>query len=290
MNKRIISFVMFLVFPLVLTSCDGDRPANITKQENKVVAEVNGESVYMSEINELKKRMLRNVPASYINKELEDKLLDSLIRSKAMAQLMKKELDEETENSIENQVNAFREDLLVKAYVDKYGLLKTVTNEQVKQYYADNLNLFGGGNKKTVEYLEAKPVADREKRVELLKTLNSMKTIKHWKKSVHKLTKKGFKIDYKKLTANVKHLKSPLKEIVKKLSKQTEPQLVSDTGIYLVRVLDTETIPALPFAEVSGDVRAMLQRHAYRESIENLSDKVMKQSQVKIISASADGK
>jgi len=290
MNNSALSFTVLLALTLALFSCGADKSTDDATPENKVVAKINGEPIYTSDVNELKSRMLQNVPEDYITPELEEKLLDSLIRSKAMAQSMKKEIDEKTEEIIEKQVTAFREDLLVRAYVEKYGQLRTVTNDQVNQYYTDNPNLFGGGTRKTVEYVEASTVEDREKRVKLLKSLSTMKKSNNWSKSVNRLKTKGFELSYNKLTANEKHIKSPLKEAITKLDKKSEPQLISDAGIYLVRVLDTEKIPPKPLAQVSADVRALLQRQSYRESIETLSDQVMQKSKVQIINASSNGK
>lgn len=266
----------------LIAACDEKGSVNGASKES-VIATINGEPVLKSDLEALKKRMLGKVPETFIDETVENKLLDSLIQSKAMAQLMEKQLDKKDELAIDAKVRAFREDLLVRAYIDKYSASAQITNEQVKQYYSDNPQLFGGGFKKSVEYIEAGNVDDRDQRINLLTELTNLKTVKDWKAGIKRLEAKGFKLDYKDMTVNEQHLKSPIKEAVIKLNKESSPQLISEFGIFLVRVNDVQKIPPKPLAQVSSDIRSLLQRQAYRKSVETLTEKVMSQVKVEVI-------
>lgn len=276
---------MLAVASLILMACsEKDKLGGTEKDDaNTVIAKIDGKPVYASDLEALKSRMLVKVPKSYIDKAVEKKLLDSLIQSKAMAQLMEKELDEKDEITIRAKVRAFREDLLVRAYIDKHSSPTQISNEQVKQYYSENPQLFGGGFKKSIEYIEAENIDDRDRRVKLLTELTNLKKTKQWKPSVEKLKTKGFKLDYKNMTVNEQHLKSPIKETVINMGKDSSPQLISDFGIFLVRVSDVQNIPPKPLAQVSSDIRKLLQRKYYRQSVEMLSAQVMKEVKVEVL-------
>ena len=288
LKSEYLKLCMLAIASLMLLACSEKDKLNGANKDNSdtVIAKINDEPVYASDLEALKDRMLANVPKSYIDKAVEKKLLDSLIQSKAMAQLMNKELDDAERMTIDAKVRAFREDLLVRTYVEKHKPSSQISNDQVKKYYADNPQLFGGGFKKSVEYIEAGKVDDRERRVELLTELTNLKDLKQWQPVIEKLKSEGFQMDHKEMTVNEQHLKSPIKEAVMNMDGDSSPQLLSEFGIFLVRVKDVQKIPPKPLAQVSGDIRKLLQRQAYRKSVEKLSEQVMKQVKVELLNGS----
>ena len=116
--------------------------------------------------------------------------------------------------------------------------------------------------------------------------LTNLKDLKQWQPVIEKLKSEGFQMDHKEMTVNEQHLKSPIKEAVMNMDGDSSPQLLSEFGIFLVRVKDVQKIPPKPLAQVSGDIRKLLQRQAYRKSVEKLSEQVMKQVKVELLNGS----
>lgn len=249
---------------------------------DKVIATVNGQPVYESELTVVKNRMLGKVPEQFVNKEIEANLVRSLVRSKAMAQQMLEEIEPDQLAGIEAQTRAFRDELLIRIYVEKHGNLNSVSMDEVKNFYAENPHLFGGGVKKTIEYISVGEVRDRERKISVLSALNAARNQSDWASLAEHLKQQQFDISYKKLETNVQHLSSPLKETVKSLTAEQGAQLISETGIYLVRVQGEQTIPARPLSEVGAEIRRSLQAKAFRNTVETLSDEVMANTNVQL--------
>lgn len=276
MYKTIGIFTLSAALIMQLSAC-GEKSS-----EGVAIAKVDGEPVYASDLKVIKDRMLGNVSEQYIDKTVESKLLDSLVRSRAMSQLMQKQIDAESAQNIESQVKAFRDDLYVRAYVEKFGRKSNVNNDDVKKYYTENLSSFGGASKKSVEVISVKQVKGEALPEATLKALTDLKANKNWKNAVNKINAAEITATYQKQLINESFIKSPLKEVVKKMDEKSEPQLITGKETYLVRVESVQHVPAKPFSEVSDEIRKILQRQSYRKVVETLSEQVMQQVKVEI--------
>ena len=220
------------------------------------------------------------VPQDMVNDAVKDKMLDTLIRSRAMAMKMESSLSEGENRLLTAQVKSFREDLLVRKYVERNAGKIDITRDQIKAFYQSNPHLFGGGTRKTVEYVAVKPVSDRDKRVKLLNELSDAKNAASWGELAGSLKQQGYDASYFNNEVDIATLKSPLKEVVAKLNKEDGAKLITETGIFLVKVLQARDVTGKPLAEVSADIQKMLYRKAYREAVQKLSDKVMAEAKV----------
>ena len=101
----------------------------------QVLATVNGEPITESDVDRMINRTISPAQQTLIDNNLRDKILDSLIASKAMKQLISKELSAEKIAQLEAMVKSYQEELYVKEYLLQYANAKPVSTQMVQNYY-----------------------------------------------------------------------------------------------------------------------------------------------------------
>ena len=244
-------------------------------EDSAVIATINGDPIFENDLNRAKDRWVGNLPPHIVDAQVNEKILDSLLRSKAMAVTMQDQLTTAESQEIDDMVAAYREDLLVRKYVEKHGNLQEITAQQIKDYYQKNTHLFGGGVQTEIETITVVETADEQQKQKLLTELNKLKENRDWKARANQLKQQGYRLSYKHTKVNPALLMSPLKELALNTKQSDGAKLTTNKPITLLRVLDEQKIPPKPLAQVSDQIRKDLQRRQLRERIETLSNDVM---------------
>ena len=116
------------------------------KEEEEVLAIVNGEEITINEYNEKLKQLSNFEKARYRGEEGHKEFLNALVQQKLMVQKAKKmglDKDEEVQKKIEALMQEVTKRVLVEALVEREVLDKVVvTNKEAKKYYDKNKKEF----------------------------------------------------------------------------------------------------------------------------------------------------
>lgn len=250
---------------------------------NRVLAKVNGSEITADQMDIVIEKTLGENALSVMNEEMEQKILDSMVASRAMALLAEQDLNMNEREQLDLKVAAYREELLVKDYLMAQTTPKPVTNQMVKDYYAAHPEKFGGAVRKQVDYLEIGKGFGEDKRAVLYKTLGALTATSDWQQASKKLEGEGFSVNQVSATINPALTDEPLKSLVAKTPIGEVSPVKIDNNIYILRVNNEEKVPAKPLAEVSADIRKALAPVQLKKAVKEVSDKALEQMQVEYV-------
>lgn len=269
---------------LVLLSCEKNthEEADSERMESAgVLARVAGQAITQEQLDITMERTFGGSLAYFTNEDVENKVLQSLVGSKAIAIASAKELDPDVKRRIEVQTALYREELLVKEYLAKYAKPSPITANQIENYYQEHLQDFGGDEVLTFEYISSYEQIDPKTRDELKASLGSA-AVDNWEDWVSK-NKHRAPIKYKKATLKTKLLDQPLRRILRR-AEESVPEYHFDNGRWTVaRVLAKQQAAAKPLSEVSAEIRKRLAPINMKAAIKKVTDKAIKQVPVEYL-------
>jgi len=267
---------LIMIGMATLIGCGGQTESN-EKVEVKIVAKseavtpeavvwVNETPITSESLAEAIERTLGN-HVVLTDAGVEAKVLDSLVVSRLMALEAEKTLPTDVIATIEQKAQTFREELLVKAYINANITPQPATPEQINTYYQTHLKEFGGGTLKTFEYLSSIGSLSDTKKDALIHALSSIKGNTDWKAAIAQLKAQKLPIRYQKTTVKTDLLPKELANLIDTTEKGQVSPIAGGETLYLVRVLDEKPLPARSLAEVRSEIQQRLAPHAMREAI-----------------------
>ncbi|WP_053982159.1 peptidyl-prolyl cis-trans isomerase [Marinagarivorans algicola] len=262
--------------PVTPTSKDSAQPAPTNAIVDvsvgaPVLARVNKQTITDAHLDFALSRLTAGsvVP---INDVLKSKVLESLISSRAMAILQAQTLTPAAQKQLALKVAAYREELLVKDYINAHSTPVPVTNAQVKAYYQNNLKDFGGDNIKSFEYIESAQVQDDNTVATLKEALNTLAYASDWAKAAAALRAQGLPVTFKQAKMREQLMKAPFKSVVEATpAGQKTAVHVGDT-LWVLKVTRHQTMAAKPLAQVSHQIRKALAPLQIKAAIKAVSD------------------
>jgi len=213
----------------------------------------------------------------FANEEVERKILESLVSSRAMALLAERELDASEREQLDLKAQAYREELLVRHYLEAHANPEPVTTEQVADYYNRHQDEFGGGVEKSFEIIASDQELEPAQRTELITLLSGSQVQgKDWQKLVADWRQAGKPLQYRQSRLKLELLEQPLRSLVEPTAAGSIAPLYVDGQLMLVRVTAEQQLPAKPLAEVSGAIREKLAPQALKQVVKNLSSEALK--------------
>ena len=241
---------------------------------------VNGEAITEGQLDYAMTRTLGDNAGVLVGPEVRDKVLQSLVQSRAIAQQAQKELDADQTAFMQEQVRAYREELLVKNYLQQHTDPQPVTTQQVKEYYEKNPELFGGEVIRSFEYItSAGPLADLD-RENLKAKFDAVVTAKDWKQVSEQMVKAGLPVKYKQAEMSTKLLPANIKEMVTKAKVAEGVEIRTRPDVVMLRVLAEKVTEAKPLQTVSADIRKTLAHKQMKEAVKFMASQVMSQAKV----------
>jgi len=151
----------------------------------------------------------------FANEEVERKILESLVSSRAMALLAERELDASEREQLDLKAQAYREELLVRHYLEAHANPEPVTAEQVADYYNRHQDEFGGGVEKSFEIIASDQELEPAQRTELITLLSGPQVQgKDWQKLVADWRQAGKPLQYRQSRLKLEMLEQPLRSLV----------------------------------------------------------------------------
>jgi peptidyl-prolyl cis-trans isomerase C len=153
----ILVFSFFLIFNNELLSDEN--------KSNKIVAQINGSNLYLSDINNARK-MLNSQAQKYPLKIVYDFLLDDLINSRLIIEAARK-MGIDKEEEIKRQINNSQKNILYRAFMDR-AINREVSKDQLKLKYNEYIKSNSG-----IEEIRARHilVQTREQALEAIELL-----------------------------------------------------------------------------------------------------------------------
>lgn len=286
MNKI---YLLPLVSCLLLACDQATHSANIESEHAEVVtsnilAKVNGEPITEFQLDSAITRTLGDSAALYADQKLYQKMLQSLIVSRSMSLLAEKQLEQEAITLLNEKVRSYREELLVKQYLQANIKVEPVTAEQIKTYYDNNLDEFGADLLKEFEIILSVGKLQAKDKVNLLKKFESAKEQADWKKWTALLFKQSYSVTYKKAESKLSLLSLPIKKMVATTGVGQVSEVYFGERLIIVKVINETKLPAKLLSEVSREIRKKLAPVNMKKAVKEISQLAKKQVKVELLS------
>lgn len=276
--------MLLVLAALALMGCSKDQDAQTDIPQAVVLAKVNGEAITEEDLAFSLERTFNQMDMLSFTDELRQKVLDSLIASRAMKQLAIKELSADQIERIENLTRAYQEELYVKEYLQAHVSPTPVTPEMVKKYYDEHPEEFGSTDIREYEVLIAPANISDAMRDDLLQEVSAIRQVSDWSASAGKWGEQ-WGLQHQKGRSQKGLLNKILDQQINSLAKNdTSNAFYIDGQLHLVRVTNLVKTPPKSLAEVSGDIRQRLAPLMLREAVKQASDDAREKVPVEVIS------
>lgn len=274
-----------LLAAALLAGCrddDGaDALAQVPVEPSATLVTVDDSPITRAQLELTVERTLGESAPLFANDEVERKILDSLVASRAMALLAERELDAGERAQLDLKAQAYREELLVRHYLEQHATPEPVTSEQVADYYQRHPEEFGGGVEKSFEIIASDQALEEPQRAELIALLSGAEAKgRDWQKQVAAWRAAGKPLEYRSNRIKPELLEQPLRGLVESTEAGSIAPLYVDGQLLLVRVTGEERLPARPLSEVSGEIREKLAPQALKQAVKSLSEEATRQVKV----------
>lgn len=269
-----------LALAVLLVGCKDDSKQalnDVPVEPSATLVTVDETPITRAQLELAIERTLGESAPLFANDEVERKILESLVSSRAMALLAERELDASERQQLDLKAQAYREELLVRHYLEAHANPEPVTAEQVADYYSRHQDEFGGGVEKSFEIIASDQELEPAQRTELITLLSSSQVQgKDWQKLVADWRQAGKPLQYRQSRLKLELLEQPLRSLVEPTAAGSIAPLYVDGQLMLVRVTAEHQLPAKPLAEVSGSIREKLAPQALKQVVKNLSGEALK--------------
>ncbi|MFQ3247453.1 MAG: hypothetical protein ACI9SP_004110 [Arenicella sp.] len=277
---------ILLAFCLLLVACEQatielkGEPEVSTEQEDQseVLAKVNGEPITQDDIDFMIQRTFSGSEQLFFNEEMQGKVLESLIASKAMQQKMRATLSEDRLADIKSRTMAFEEELYVKEYLTEFATPEPVSSKMVQDYYQQYPEEFGGGDSIAFEMLATTTKPSADQRDAILAQARVIKDSADWSAFAND---NELGLVYKNVVLQSGLLAPELERAVKNTKVGETSDIVLIKGVpHAVRVTSVTTLPAKPLSAVSAQIRKKLAALQLKKSVKAASEAAISEAKV----------
>ena len=265
----------YLALVVLIAGCEDKSTQalqDVPVEPSAILVTVDGSPITRAQLELTIERTLGDSAPLFANAEVEQKILDSLVSSRAMATLAERALSADESAQLELKAQAYREELLVRHYLENHATPEPVTSEMVADYYNRHPEEFGGGVEKTFEIIASNAALDNAQREALIALLSSPQVAtQDWQKLVEGWRSEGKPVEYRQSRIKPQLLEQPLRSLVEPTAQGQLAPLYTNGQLLLVRVTAEQILPASPLAEVSGSIREKLAPQALKKAIKELS-------------------
>ena len=263
-----------------MINCSGERPSGLPG-DAEVLAKIAGRPVTRYDLEFAAKSTLGALGDVALARDARQKLLDGLVRSRAIAVLASQALTPLEVARIEKRASAFRERLLVRAYVEKQKTWKPPTEEEVREFYEKNAALFGAGTERIYELLSV-AIKSPSEAAEASRSLGAVRDVE-WKDQ-RSIAGQQPRYHFGEL-AGLKLPKS-VGDVASRLSvKQASEPVVTDEAVYLVRLVDLRRRSATPYPKVRDSIFQRLKAQKYKRALQAIGGDLQKRIDIEYLSA-----
>jgi parvulin-like peptidyl-prolyl cis-trans isomerase-like protein len=279
-KREVLLAAALLSGGLACGNCRSEK-AVLTPGDDVVLAEVNGTKVTERDVELAAASMFGQKAFERMKADARKNLLASVVQSRAIAQKREAELSAVERAELDKKVSAYREEVLVRQYLEQHTRSEPVTASMVEDYYKDHPERFGGAIQRSYEMLLTSRELAPAERDGLLALLKDASAHKDWAAWALELQKRGQPIAYRTGTDGEEVLHPALRALVLKLAQgEAAPLTFVEGKAYLIRVTRETEKPAKALSDVSGDIRKSLAPAQIKKSVQEATAVVMKDAKV----------
>ncbi len=257
------------------------EPAYVLEGDDTVLATVDGEPVTRYDVDAAARTMLGDTQATLLDAAARRRVLESLVTSRAIARRQLERMDAHGRAELEKRVAAYREQLLVKAYLEGRTTPRPVTQAMVEAYYARHPEQFGARSVRTYEMLFAPAPVAGSLAKRLSAALAEVASREDWEAAAAELSGHGLATRYRRGRVDARLLEPALQRALGGLAVGEASAVVRVDGRpHLVRVLDEQQVPPRPLDEVSAEIRRMLVPVQISSAVEDAARTVLADAKV----------
>nr|MBV6628513.1 peptidyl-prolyl cis-trans isomerase [Oceanococcus sp. HetDA_MAG_MS8] len=266
---------------MLLAACSDPEPAAQTaaaKPPEDALAMVNGKAVTEADVEYEVNRMLGQTAPLVADDSVQRRVLESLVAGRAIADRRLQELDKRSLRRIDQQVEAYRVQLLVEDYLREHAVIAPVTANEVRAYYQAHPKSFGQEQVKVYEYLRLHSGLSDADRASALQRLAVAGAQADWSDYAQGHTQW---LEHGRGRSDGPQLEPALASALRKLGADAVSGVVMVDGrAHRLRVTAVQELPATPLEEVRDEIRRILAAQRMRESVKVLSSEVLMQARV----------
>lgn len=290
--RKHIRYALVLIAAITVSACDSGTPkvgahdasGGTGAPVSPVLAEVNGSPITEADVELTLERTFSDVERLNANAGLRQKVLESLVASRAMSQQAESGLAPEEVDRIHRMARAYQEELLVKAYLQEHTEPQPVTTAQVQAYYKKHREQFGAEPLLDFELLKAPVNLSDAERARVLGAVTDIKAATSWNQKRSEWQSR-YGLHYQALNRSSPGLlEAPLADALGQLSEgETSNVLYLDGQIHLLRLSRVRQSPPKPLSEVSAEIRRALAPLHLREAVKSVSEKALAESEIRYL-------
>jgi len=184
--------------------------------------------------------------------------------------------------SLEKRVARYREELLVKDYLLNNAEPNTITSEAIKNYYEENPEEFAGAEERLYEIVTVSPEIYKSDSKSALDTLQLAKTHDDWRLLTRDVADERVKLlhGYESVISTNDQTTSIEKAVSSLNAGQMSRVIIQDGAPYLVRLLEIKQGNPIPLSQARASIKRKLLPATVRESVRQVSDSVLANSEV----------
>ncbi len=280
---RLLPVLGLGLFLSIAPACDScrDEPHAKLVGDDKLLAKVNGTTVSEYDVQRAIQSSFGKEGASTLDAAARQKVLESLVTSRVIAMARDKELDAQTRAALDKQVEAYREERLVKDYLAVHAPPAPVTEEMVEAYYQEHPDRFGAKKVRSYELVGSERELNGKERDSLLTALRDPGAKADWQAWADALKQQNEPIVFSQGRGNDGALHPKLRQAIESLPVgQASSLLFIQNRAYVVRVKSVDEEPPRPLAEVSGDIQEMLAPQQIKKALKTVSQQVLSKASV----------
>jgi hypothetical protein len=272
-----------------LAACRREK-ALVLPKDDVVLAKVGGKPISQYDVDQLASRTLGKLGGEAVRSSAQGKLLEGLIQSRAIAAAAERELTPLEKLAVEREVAGFREQLLVRGYVERHAPPAPVSQQMIEEYYRNHPERFGGKTRHLCEVVGATRDLSPDERNSVMKALREGEHLTDWKTWVDTLTKKQLPVSLTNTADDDQLLVARLGELIRSLKPGAPSQVVLISGRpYVARLNGEEKAPPRPLSEVRADIERLLSPAQLSSALEKVGQEARKQVEVEILKPAGPG-
>lgn len=292
MLKKHCNAVSLLLVALLASGCgkqdSADNAAHSVQPQvdDPVLARVGESEIRQSQLDILIGR-LDATQYTGINADLEQKMVQSLVRARALAIAAEQSMSGDEKLKLEARVQAFRDELLAQHYLQNHVVAQPVTADQVKQYYESNQDEYTTPGRVRYQYLTtiAAEKLGEGKRQQLVTALAGAKSQSDWKAYASSLKGRGLPVEYKEAELRPQLIAESLRSHVRALEAGQVSSLIYGPELVTVKLVSREPDQVQPMHEVSAEIRKKLAPIQLKRALSDSAKRILQEFDVEILGA-----
>lgn len=243
--------------------------------DNEKIAKVGSWYITQQQLDFMTDRTLGSATLAIMYDQVGEQLLKSLVVSKAMAQQAMADLSGVEKEELDLQVNAYREELLVRKYLESNANVQPVSEQMVRDYYQQHPEKFGGLTLK--KYHIIKTVNLPSNKLLLASELFSkIQVDSNWQEVVITLKQNNIMALTETLTSNPLLLSNEMQMLLENTGiGELSPATIINGNLIRIAVVEDVKTPVKSLPEVASDIRKMLAPLQLKKAVKLASDEVL---------------